>query len=226
MIIGPIYPISIIGDTNAGKTSLILQYTSSEFSENMSATLGIDYFIKDVKCFNGKEYKIKIMDTAGQEQYHSMALHMLKLCKGILLVYSITDKKSFENLESNWINEINVFIDINNIPIILIGNKKDLESEREIDEIIGREFANKFKLKFFETSSKTGENVNLAFQELINDVIKVNVEKIDIKMNNKNDNNNKGNNNHDSDVNSNQNYILNKNNFNNNNEKKVKKKFC
>jgi small GTP-binding protein len=222
MIIGPIFPISIIGDSSTGKTSLILQYTTSEFSENMSTTLGIDYFMKDVKCYNGKEYKIKIMDTAGQEQYHSMALHMLKLCKGILLVYSITDKKSFENLESNWIKEINEFIDIKNIPIILIGNKKDLDKEREIEEKIGREFAGKYKLKFFETSSKTGENVNLAFQELINDVIKINVEKIDIKEKDKNDNNNKDN----SDINSNQTYKLNKNSLNNNKDHKTKKKCC
>ena len=216
---GSFLPISIIGDSSTGKTSLILQYTSSEFRDNMTTTLGIDYFMKDVKGFNGIDYTIKIMDTAGQEQYHSMSLHMLKLCKGILLVYSITDKQSFENLESNWINEINEFIDIKNIPIILIGNKKDLEMERVIDEKIGREFAQKFNLKFFETSSKTGENVNRAFEELINDVIKVNVEKKDSKLDENNDNNN-------NDNNLNPSIQLNKENLQNNKQKKKNKKYC
>ena len=224
MIIGPIFPISIIGDSSTGKTSLILQYTTSEFSENMSTTLGIDYFMKDVKCYNGKEYKIKIMDTAGQEQYHSMALHMLKLCKGILLVYSITDKKSFDNLESKWINEINEFININNIPIVLVGNKKDLENDREIEEQSGRDFADKYNLKFFETSSKTGENVNLAFEELINEVVKSNnVNKNEIKNENNNENKTENINNN---INTNQTYKLNLNNHQINNKIKPKNKCC
>ena len=198
-----LYPISIIGDSSTGKTSLIIQFTSSKFDEKMSATIGIDYFMKEVTCKDGNTYQIKIMDTAGQEQYHSMTLNMLKICKGILLVYSITDKDSFNNLESKWINEINDSVDVNNIPIVLIGNKKDLEDERVIEEQSAREFANKFNLKFFETSSKTGENVDLAFKELINEVVKSknNVNKNEIKNENQNQNINNN-------ININQTYIL------------------
>ena len=203
MLNQPLYPISIIGDSSTGKTSLIIQFTSSKFDEKMSATIGIDYFMKDVTCKDGNTYKIKIMDTAGQEQYHSMTLNMLKICKGILLVYSITDKDSFNNLESKWINEINDSVDVNNIPIVLIGNKKDLEDERVIEEQSAREFANKFNLKFFETSSKTGENVDFAFKELINEVVKSknNVNKNEIKNENQNQNINNN-------ININQTYIL------------------
>ena len=203
MLNQPLYPISIIGDSSTGKTSLIIQFTSSKFDEKMSATIGIDYFMEEVTCKDGNTYKIKIMDTAGQEQYHSMTLNMLKICKGILLVYSITDKDSFNNLESKWINEINDSVDVNNIPIVLIGNKKDLEDERVIEEQSAREFANKFNLKFFETSSKTGENVDLAFKELINEVVKSknNVNKNEIKNENQNQNINNN-------ININQTYIL------------------
>ena len=203
MLNQPLYPISIIGDSSTGKTSLIIQFTSSKFDEKMSATIGIDYFMKEVTCKDGNTYQIKIMDTAGQEQYHSMTLNMLKICKGILLVYSITDKDSFNNLESKWINEINDSVDVNNIPIVLIGNKKDLEDERVIEEQSAREFANKFNLKFFETSSKTGENVDLAFKELINEVVKSknNVNKNEIKNENQNQNINNN-------ININQTYIL------------------
>jgi len=203
MLNQPLYPISIIGDSSTGKTSLIIQFTSSKFDEKMSATIGIDYFMEEVTCKDGNTYKIKIMDTAGQEQYHSMTLNMLKICKGILLVYSITDKDSFNNLESKWINEINDSVDVNNIPIVLIGNKKDLEDERVIEEQSAREFANKFNLKFLETSSKTGENVDLAFKELINEVVKSknNVNKNEIKNENQNQNINNN-------ININQTYIL------------------
>ena len=191
----------------------------------MSATIGIDYFMEEVTCKDGNTYKIKIMDTAGQEQYHSMTLNMLKICKGILLVYSITDKDSFNNLESKWINEINDSVDVNNIPIVLIGNKKDLEDERVIEEQSAREFANKFNLKFFETSSKTGENVDLAFKELINEVVKSNnnIKKDEIKNENNNENNNE-NKNQNINNNINQTYKLNLDNHKNN--KKPKKKCC
>ena len=203
MLNQPLYPISIIGDSSTGKTSLIIKFTQSQFDENLTPTIGIDYFFKDVTCKDGNTYKIKIMDTAGQEQYHSMTLNMLKICKGILLVYSITDKDSFNNLESKWINEINDSVDVNNIPIVLIGNKKDLEDERVIEEQSAREFANKFNIKFFETSSKTGENVDLAFKELINEVVKSknNVNKNEIKNENQNQNINNN-------ININQTYIL------------------
>ena len=221
----PLYPISIIGDSSTGKTSLIVQFTSSTFDENMTMTVGIDYFMKDVKCNDGNTYKIKIMDTAGQEQYHSMTLHMLKLCKGILLVYSITDKNSFDNLESKWINEINEFININNIPIVLVGNKKDLENDREVDEQSGRDFADKYNLNFFETSSKTGENVNLAFEELVNEVVKSNnnVNKNEIKNKNNTENKTEDINNN---INTNQTYKLNLNNHQINNKIKPKNKCC
>ena len=221
MLNQPLYPISIIGDSSTGKTSLIIKFTQSQFDENLTPTIGIDYFLKDVTCKDGNTYKIKIMDTAGQEQYHSMTLNMLKICKGILLVYSITDKDSFNNLESKWINEINDHVDVNNIPIVLIGNKKDLEDERVIEEQTARDFANRFNLKFFETSSKTGENVDLAFKELINEVVKSdnNIKKDEIKNENNNENKNQNINN-----NINQIYKLNLNNHKNN--KKPKKKCC
>lgn len=153
-----------------GKTSLIMTFVGLEKEGEMSSTIGFDFYIKDIK-YDGITYKIKIIDTAGQEQYHSMALHMLKKSKGILLVYSIDDNKTFENLESKWIEEIKETIDIENIPLFLIGNKKDLEDEREVDEKIAREFANKNNFKFYETSAKTKENVDLTFQEMINTIL-------------------------------------------------------
>ena len=225
MLNQPLYPISIIGDSSTGKTSLIIKFTQSQFDENLTPTIGIDYFMKDVTCKDGNTYKIKIMDTAGQEQYYSMTLNMLKICKGILLVYSITDKDSFNNLESKWIDEINDHVDVNNIPIVLIGNKKDLEDERLIEEQTARDFANKFNLKFFETSSKTGENVNLAFEELVNEVVKSNnnVNKNEIKNENNTENKTEDINN---DINTNQTYKINLNNHQINNKIKPKNKCC
>ena len=184
-----IIEIGIIGDTLTGKTSLINYYTGLGFRDNSSNTVGIDCYIKKIK-FRKKEYRLKIYDTAGQEIYHNLALNIFKKCRGLILVYSIDNNNSFDNVKDKWIKDIDDLLD-SKIPIILVGNKKDLEKKRIISEKDGLEIATKNKFFFYETSAKTGENVNQIFQYLFEQIINIEIiEKDNNNNNNDNDNNN------------------------------------
>ena len=160
-----------LGDSAVGKTSLIGRYLENNFSNNYISTHGIYEQLKKIKLKNGQEIKVKITDTAGQERYHAIAANYIKKANGILLVYDITNKDSFENV-NKWAQEIRDKSE-DSIPIVLIGNKLDLEEERCINKEEGEEFAKKYcdgGIKFYETSCKTGANVNEAIDDLVNQV--------------------------------------------------------
>ena len=156
-----------LGDGQVGKTSLIFRYIDNVYSSNYLSTIGIDYKFKNEKLSNGEIVNVKLSDTAGQERFRSIAKNFLMKADGIILVYDITNRLSFNNLE-NWFNDINE--KASEKPIILIGNKLDLE--RKVDTEEGIQLAKKFdkEIKFFETSCKTGENVEEAIKYLVEQV--------------------------------------------------------
>ena len=162
--------IVILGDTMTGKTCLLNNYFGLN---NMLtyATIGLDFKIKQIKSSDNVNYKLKIWDNSGVERYRGLGLNLLKNIKGIILVYSINNEYTFNNIK-NWINSINDYIDISKTPIILVGNKKDLENKRIISEEEGRKIAEDYNFKFYETSAKTGENVNEIFQKLFEIIVK------------------------------------------------------
>ena len=141
------------------------------FQFNYVSTQGNDYLTKIVELSNGKKYSVNFFDTAGQERFRAMSFNLIKKCDGILLIYDITDKESFESIPQ-WMENIqdNKGLDY---PIILCGNKIDLENERVISKKEGEELAQKFGITFFETSNKDGKNVEKAAFELINQIIKM-----------------------------------------------------
>ena len=159
-----------LGDTKVGKTSLILRYIDNFFNMNYLSTIGIDSKIKKITLSNGEEIKVKISDTAGQERFKSIASNYMKKANGILLVYDITDKLTFENI-NKWAEEINKDEEKTK-PILLIGNKSDKLDERVVTKEEGEEFAKKCcgGIKFYETSCKTGENVEEAINDLVNQI--------------------------------------------------------
>ena len=185
-----------LGDGQVGKTSLILRYTNDYFGNNYIATIGFDYKFKNEKLKNGEEINVKIFDTAGQEKYWSLAANFLKKADGIILVYDITYKISFENL-NKWLKDINE--NAKGLPIVLIGNKTDLEENREVSKEEGNEFAKKIneEIEFYEASCKTGENIKEAIRFLVEKIYKkyqgknMAEESIIIKKENKNKNNKK-----------------------------------
>ena len=162
--------IVTLGDTKVGKTSLILRYIDNFFNLNYLSTMGIDSKIKKIKLSNNEEIKVKISDTAGQERFKSIASNYMKKANGIILVYDITDRMTFKNID-RWAEEINKDSQ-NSKPIILIGNKSDKIEERCITKEEGEQLADKCcgGIKFYETSCKTGENVEEAINSLVNDI--------------------------------------------------------
>ena len=168
-----IFKIVLIGDTSVGKTNILTKYLSDEFDPESKATVGVEFGTKNFKIENNI-VKVQIWDTAGQERYRSITNAYYKGAKGSLLIYDITNKKSFENLEK-WIYDIKTNGD-DNISIILVGNKSDLENKRVISIEEGKNKAKLYKFAFMETSALNGNNIAKAFNELIMDVYKKNHE--------------------------------------------------
>ena len=164
-----IFKIVLIGDTSVGKTNILSKYLSNEFDPDSKATVGVEFGTRDFQIENNK-VKVQIWDTAGQERYRSITNAYYKGAKGSLLVYDITNPKSFENLDK-WLSDLKSNGE-EKISVILLGNKSDLEEERQISVEQGKEKAAFFKLAFMETSALNGNNIEKAFNELITDVYK------------------------------------------------------
>ena len=175
--------IGCFGESSVGKTYFARRYINDIRDNDFNlSTVGVEYFNTTRILSDGKQYKIKIVDTAGQERYKSLAVNSIRFCDGIILMYSITDRKSFV-LISNWIQNIYDMKE-KDVPLILIGNKCDLEKERHVFTEEGIEAAKKYNTKYFETSAKEGINVEQSFEELLNKIIKKNEGKNEKKNNN------------------------------------------
>ena len=164
-----------LGDSGVGKTNFIFRFIDDKFSLNYFSTYGIDTKFKNVKLENGCEIKFKIFDTAGQERFKSISQNYIKKANGILLMYDISDKDSFNNIE-NWMETINENSG-SKMSIVLIATKCDLKEDRKITKEEGEELAKKFGLHFYETSSKNNINIKEAFYDIDNQVIEKNKRK-------------------------------------------------
>ena len=168
-----IFKIVLIGDTSVGKTNILSKYLTDEFDPESKATVGVEFGTKNFKIENNI-VKVQIWDTAGQERYRSITNAYYKGAKGALLVYDITNKKSFDNLDK-WISDLKINGD-EKISIVLLGNKSDLENQRVISTEEGKNKAELFKFAFMETSALNGNNIERAFDELIKEVYRDNHE--------------------------------------------------
>ena len=162
----------IIGNSIVGKTSILTKYTSKAYTESYVATVGLDFFTKD-ESIDGKTIRIKIWDTAGQERYKAITKCFFQRAQGIIIVFDVTNKRSFDDLKM-WIDSINsqskLTEDLENMPIIIIGNKIDLP-KRVIDKETALNFAKEQNLDYYETSAKTGEGIDNAIKELVKKVM-------------------------------------------------------
>ena len=162
--------IITLGNSAVGKSSFILKYTDNVFSLDYLTTLGVDYKHKKIKLKNGKDVRLRIFDTAGQERFKSVSASFVKKADGVILIYDIGEKDSFEAVE-NWIKSIREICK-DKLPIILVGNKCDLsDDKRQVSLKEGQDKANEFNIPFYETSCKEGINIKEVFEKLIDDII-------------------------------------------------------
>ena len=161
--------ICILGDSGVGKTNLVIRFTENCFSLNIPPTIGYDYKSKKINIKDSnKEAKLQIWDTAGQERYLSLSKTIFQKVNGVILVYDITKKDSFDNIPK-WIQIINEYN--STLPIILVGNKTDKIDERIITTEEGKQLADEYKMDFIESSSLNGENVEKIFIQFGNELV-------------------------------------------------------
>ena len=166
-----VLPLMLLGDGQVGKTSLILRLTGNEFNDSQLTTVGKESYIYQV-TLHGYELKMKIWDTAGQERFKSMSVQVIKNSDAVILVYSIDDRNSFDALDQ-WLNKLNDTIDISKKPIMIIGNKSDVESEKRVvtyEE--GKKYAEDKGYHFYETSAKNDINIKEAFNDIFEQLYK------------------------------------------------------
>ena len=155
--LGPI-KIGLLGDEKVGKTSIINSFFDIEFKEDYINTIGSDRFKKIQHLDDGEEVKLAVWDTAGQERFRSISLKAERYVEGIILVFDVTNRKSFDNIE-RWITDINE--NINNPIIILFGNKVDVDKEKwSLNEKEIESFAKKKNLEYFEISAKNRKGID------------------------------------------------------------------
>jgi small GTP-binding protein len=154
----------IIGDAAVGKSNLLIRYSQGEFNEEYRITIGVEFGVK-TEDIDGKKFRIQIWDTAGQENFRSIVKGYYQNSACAIVTYDITSRKSFSNVKS-WIEECKN-LSSKNVLIVLVGNKTDLSNQREVETDEGRELADQNGILFFETSAKTGENVDEVFKQSV-----------------------------------------------------------
>ena len=161
--------ILLLGDMAVGKTCLINRYTNGVFKEEYISTVGFDYYTKQEEI-NDKTIQVKLWDTAGQERFKTLTPSFLRNAEGVIIVFDVTSHDSFDNVKG-WINSIKSNLGEKIIPIIIVGNKIDMENMREISKEDGKKIASENDFKYFETSAKTGIGVDEAIKEIVNQII-------------------------------------------------------
>ena len=162
----------IIGDSTVGKTSILSRFVDGTFNSNYLATVGLENITKD-EIIDDKTIRIKIWDTAGQERYKSLTKSFFRNAEGVMLVYDVTNLETYENLKF-WLQSIknNMSSDVGEIPIIIIGNKIDCE-DREVNREEAEKCWKEQGYPYFETSAKTGENIDITIKYLVKKVVNI-----------------------------------------------------
>ena len=161
------FKILVLGDSSVGKTTLLLKYVDGYFPTLYVATIGVEFKTKKINV-NGIDITLQIWDTAGQERFRSVTKSFLKGADGIIYVYDVTNKESFDNLKT-WINTAEE--SITDFKKIIIGNKIDIEDKKKVSTEMLEKFCEKQDLKGLETSAKNGTNVNEMFELLTKMII-------------------------------------------------------
>ncbi|XP_022014308.2 ras-related protein RABA1g [Helianthus annuus] len=162
-----LYKVVLIGDSGVGKSNLLSQFSKNEFSHDFKSTIGVDFSNRNIEV-DGKIIKAKIWDTAGQERYRGLTSAYYQGTVGALIVYDITRKVTFENVE-RWLRELREHME-QTIVVMLIGNKADLGHSRAVPTDEAKAFSKRENMFFMETSALEALNVEKAFTELLSQI--------------------------------------------------------
>lgn len=137
--------------------------------DEISATIGVDFKVKVIDV-EGKKYKLTIWDTAGQERFRTLTSSYYRGAQGVILVYDVSNRDSFNDLQT-WFNELDTYCSSKEVVRMIVGNKVDKESSREVSRQEGQDLARKLQTLFVECSAKTKLGVQQAFDELVQQII-------------------------------------------------------
>lgn len=156
------FKLLIVGESGVGKTCILLRFAEDLFEENFLTTIGVDFKVKQITV-DDKQIKLQIWDSAGQERFKNITMSYYRNCSGIIIVYDVTNHNSFEKV-GEWIEEVRRYVPT--VPLMIIGNKCDMEDKRQVSTEEGRELAAKYNLIFLETSAKNNTNIENTFTDL------------------------------------------------------------
>lgn len=162
-----VFKVVVVGDSAVGKSQILSRFAKNEFSLDSKSTIGVEFQTRTV-VIEDKTIKAQIWDTAGQERYRAVTSAYYRGAVGAMLVYDITKRQTFDHV-ARWLEELRGHAD-NNIVVMLIGNKCDLDDKREVSTEDAQEFAQKEGLFFFETSALEATNVEAAFMTALAEI--------------------------------------------------------
>jgi Ras-related protein Rab-18 len=166
------FKLLLIGDSGTGKSSLLLRFTDDLFlEEEMSSTIGVDFKVKwwappASASIGSNRVKLTLWDTAGQERFRTLTSSYYRGAHGVILVYDVTNRESFEHLRDTWLQELDTYAGDTKPIKMVVGNKIDRVSERVVNRQEGLKFAQENGALFIESSAKTTVGVQQAFEEL------------------------------------------------------------
>jgi len=162
-----LFKLLLIGDSGVGKSCLLLRFADDTYTESYISTIGVDFKIRTIEI-DGKTIKLQIWDTAGQERFRTITSSYYRGAHGIIVVYDVTDLESFNNVK-NWLHEIDRYA-VEGVNKLLVGNKCDLISKKQVESTSAKEFAESLNIPFLETSAKTAVNVENAFIKMAKEI--------------------------------------------------------
>jgi len=158
-----LFKLLLIGDSGVGKTCILYRFSDDAFNTTFISTIGIDFKIKTIEL-HGKKIKLQIWDTAGQERFHTITTSYYRGAMGIMLVYDITNPKSFDNI-AKWLRNIDEHAS-EDVEKMLLGNKCDMADKRMVSKERGEQIAREHSIRFLETSAKANINIDKSFYDL------------------------------------------------------------
>ncbi|XP_068651849.1 ras-related protein RABD1-like [Aristolochia californica] len=164
-----LFKLLLIGDSSVGKSCLLLRFADDSYVDSYISTIGVDFKIRTVEL-DGKTIKLQIWDTAGQERFRTITSSYYRGAHGIIIVYDVTERESFNNVKQ-WLSEIDRYAS-DSVCKLLVGNKCDLVEKKVVDTQTAQAFADELGIPFLETSAKDSINVEETFLTMVGEIKK------------------------------------------------------